>query len=84
MKLGTYKKESSKMHDLNKIKKICNDTINNQDCVNGLLIKQLAVNPRGFKFSETAITKILNQKTFESKLFIAVKFALVENLIRGE
>ena len=66
----------------NLIKKICNDAIHNQDCVNGLLIKQLAVNPRGFKFSETAITKILNQKTFESKLFIAVKFALIENLIQ--
>tara|TARA_R100001163_G_scaffold9381_1_gene9001 strand:- start:1211 stop:1369 length:159 start_codon:yes stop_codon:yes gene_type:complete len=50
--------------------------------VEGLLIGQLAVNPNGFKFSEIATAKILNEKTFKSKLFTAVKFALAEKLIR--
>ena len=70
------------MSDLNKIKEICNDAISNPNSVEGLLIGQLAVNPNGFKFSETAITKISNEKNFESKLFTAVKFALAEKLIR--
>ena len=60
--LYSYKAQRSKtMSDLNKIKEICNDAISNPNSVEGLLIGQLAVNPNGFKFSETSANEDMSK-----------------------
>ena len=69
------------MTTLNNIKKICQTAVSNPNDINSLLISQLATNPRGFKFSETAIEKIESKKDFKSKLFCAVQFGLDEKII---
>ena len=55
--------------------------VDNPFSVQALLLQQLALNPKGFKFSKKAIAKIEKQTDLFKKMWFAAKFAKAENII---